>query len=87
MIKSLQAYHADVDVWDPWVDADDAMRQYGIELIQSPNNGVYDAIILCVAHKQFIEISGADIGALGKSNNVLYDVKGVLDKALVDGRL
>ena len=87
VIKSLQAYHADVDVWDPWVDADDAMRQYGIELIQSPNNGVYDAIILCVAHKQFIEISGADIGALGKSNNVLYDVKGVLDKALVDGRL
>ena len=87
VIDALQDYHADIDVWDPWVDRDDASRQYGVDLIDTPEKGAYDAIILCVSHKQFLAMSADQIQSFCKSNNVIYDVKGVLDKSIVDGRL
>ena len=54
VIDALQDYHADIDVWDPWVNSDDASRQYNINLIEAPETGAYDTVILCVAHKQFL---------------------------------
>ena len=87
MIEELDSYHANVDVYDPWVDADELEREYGIRPIPSLENGKYDAIILAVAHEQFRAMSTADIRALGKGDCVLFDVKHVLPREAVDDRL
>ena len=87
VINALQNYHADVDVWDPWVDKKEAANEYGVSLVENPESNYYDAIILCVAHKQFTDLDTRQIRAYGKENAVLYDVKGVLDSDIVDGRL
>jgi UDP-N-acetyl-D-galactosamine dehydrogenase len=87
MLDELASYGALVDVFDPWVDADEARKVYGISLLEQPGPGVYDAIILAVGHDQFRAMSAADIRAFGKANHVLYDIKYVLDREEVDGRL
>lgn len=87
IISELDGYHADIDVYDPWVDAEEAQEEYGIELVESPATGAYDAIILAVGHNEFKELGSVGIRALGKKNAVLFDVKYVLPKESVDERL
>jgi len=87
IIAELDNYHAYIDVYDPWVDNDEAKGEYGINMIDAPDKNTYDAIILCVGHSEFREMGANNINALGKTNHVLYDVKYVLDKNDVDGRL
>ncbi len=86
ILTELGSYQMDVDVWDPQADAEAAMSEYGVTLTE-PQAGSYDAIILAVAHKEFRAMSAEDIQALGKSQCVIFDVKGVLDRGIVDGRL
>ncbi|MAT66219.1 MAG: Vi polysaccharide biosynthesis protein VipA/TviB, partial [Gammaproteobacteria bacterium] len=64
-----------------------AREEYGIEVIDAPEPGSYDAIILAVAHHQFVEMGAERIRALGKPDAVLFDVKYVLPADMVDGRL
>ena len=87
VIAELRSCHAEVDVHDPWADAAEARHEYGIELIDAPASGQYDAIILAVAHRQFIEMGAARIRALGKPGCVVFDVKQVLPREAVDDRL
>ncbi len=87
IIEELQRYHANIDVYDPWAEPEDAKRIYDIELSLNLKEDHYDAIILCVAHHQFKEMGASKIHKLGKSNHVLYDVKHLLTKEDVDGRL
>ncbi len=87
VIEELQSYNVDVDVYDPWVDAGEAEREYGIRPVEQPGKGAYDAVVLAVAHKQFREMGAAGIRAFGKDNAVLYDVKHLLPVDEVDGRL
>jgi UDP-N-acetyl-D-galactosamine dehydrogenase len=87
IIQELTDYEAAVDVWDPWVDGSDARREYGLELIGTPGAGAYDAIVLAVAHQQFVELGADEIRALGKRDSVLFDVKSVLPKEAADLRL
>lgn len=87
VIEEIGNYGADVDVWDPWVDADEVRREYGLEVISRPEDGCYDAIVLAVAHREFKEMGSASVRALGKANHVLYEVKYVFPSAEVDGRL
>jgi UDP-N-acetyl-D-galactosamine dehydrogenase len=87
MIKEFQGYGANVDVYDPWIDAEEAKHEYGISPIPHLNNGKYDAVILAVAHNQFRDMGADKIRALGKPQCVLYDVKSLLPKDKVDGRL
>ena len=87
LIDSFQSYHAKVDVYDPWANAEEAMDEYEISLQPELKTERYDAIIIAVAHKQFKEMGASAIRKLGKSNNVLFDVKYVLDRNEVDGRL
>lgn len=87
VIRELQSYKACVDIYDPWVDPHEAVREYGVTLVEQPENEVYDAIILAVAHTAFFELGAEGIRAFGKKNSVLYDVKNVLPAAEVDGRL
>jgi UDP-N-acetyl-D-galactosamine dehydrogenase len=87
IIRELTDYEASVDIWDPWVDANEAGREYGLALIGAPDAGVYDAIVLAVAHDQFVELGADRIRAFGKPGAVLFDVKSVLPKEAADLRL
>ena len=87
IVEELKNYHANVDVYDPWVDKDEARNEYAISPIDQPLSGTYDAIILAVAHHQFIELGGEAIRAFGKPDHILYDIKSILPKHFVDARL
>jgi UDP-N-acetyl-D-galactosamine dehydrogenase len=88
IIDALREYSIRVDVYDPWVDRAEAKHEYRLNgLAALPDPGTYDAIILAVAHREFIAMGPAAIRALGKSECVLYDVKSALPADQVDGRL
>ncbi|WP_395679344.1 nucleotide sugar dehydrogenase [Dokdonella sp.] len=87
VVDEFRSYHANVDVHDPWVSADEARREYGIELAPELVPGRYDAVILAVAHRQFVELGGERIRALGKPGSIVFDVKQALPRELVDDRL
>ncbi len=91
IIEIIREFHdykvVKVDVYDPWVNCQEAIREYGIEPVQEPKLGDYDAIILAVAHRQFQELGASRIRQLGKRNAVLFDVKYILPASEVDGRL
>jgi UDP-N-acetyl-D-galactosamine dehydrogenase len=87
IMQEFASYHAQVDVYDPWVDAEQAHEEYGIELLSEPEAASYDAIVLAVGHRQFVEMGAEGIRALGAENCVLFDVKSILDKGAVDARL
>ncbi len=87
IVQALRGYNAQVDVHDPWVDAGGARHEYGIEPVQSPSPGDYDAIVVAVAHREFAALGASGVRALGKPVSVVYDVKYVLPRDAVDGRL
>ena len=87
IVQALHGYNAQVDVHDPWVNAAEAEHEYGISPVAEPAQGAYDAIIVAVGHQQFIAMGEAGIRAFGKPGAVLYDVKYVLPREAVDGRL
>ena len=87
ILAELKDYNCDVHVFDPWVTAAEAQHEHGITPIDKPSVDSYHAIILAVAHHQFREMGAAAIRALGKPNNVLYDLKHVLTAKESDLRL
>lgn len=88
IVETLKEYNANIDIWDPWVDADEAMEEYGLEVLNHrPDNGSYNAIILAVGHNEFKEMGGANIKKLGKDGCIIYDVKNMLDKNETTARL
>ena len=87
LVEKFEDFNFNVDVYDPWVDKDEAACEYGIEPIDQPVKGKYDAIVLAVAHDEFKELLLEQIKAFGKDNHVLYDIKYLLDANEVDGRL
>ncbi len=87
IVHALRGYNANVDVHDPWVEADEAAAEYGITPIEAPATGEYDAVIVAVAHRQFADLGAEGVKAFGKPVSVLYDVKYVLPRDAVDGRL
>jgi len=87
VVRELLSMGAEVDVHDPWVHADEARKEYGLEMIREPRPGTYDAVILAVAHRQFRDMGAGAMHALGRDPHVLYDVKYLLPVSDVDGRL
>jgi len=86
--RTLGSYNVNVDIYDPWVDADQARHEYGLEcLTELPPSGQYAAIIIAVGHSEFLSMGEAGIRALGEPGAVIYDVKGILPPGLADGRL
>lgn len=82
---TLAEYTRNITVLDPLADADEVKRAYGIEIVDAvPEGRLYDAVILAVSHKDFESI---DIPSLVRTPGVVYDVKGILPKAIIDGRL
>jgi len=88
IIAALKEYRISVDVHDPWPSPDEAMHEYGLSLVGQPAQGHYDAVILAVGHEQFRAIGSDGVRGFGKpTGSVVYDVKHVLPKDSVDGRL
>lgn len=87
-INALKDYNASVEVYDPWVDGGEAMHEYGITPLASPPpKGTYDAVVLAVAHREFVQMGSEGIRSYGNQRSVLYDVKSVFPNGLADGRL
>lgn len=82
--STFAEYTSNITIYDPWANAAQVEHEYGIEVENELPDERYDAVILAVAHKAFAEL---DIKALLNENAVVYDVKGVLDRGIVDGRL
>jgi len=87
LVEEFEYFNCNVDVYDPWVDKDEVIHEYGFKPIDQPVEGKYDAILLAVAHDEFKELSLEQIKAFGKDNHVLYDIKYLLKANEVDGRL
>jgi len=87
IVRELGAYNINVDVHDPWVSAEEAEEEYGMSLVAEPKPKSYDAVVLAVAHREFIESGCESIRGLAKDRGVIYDVKCGLPRESVDGRL
>ena len=87
LVTTLQSFNCSVQVYDPWIDKKEAKKEFNIDLLDRPDKGKYDAIILAVAHDDFKELSLKEIKSYGTSNHVLYDVKYLFKQSDVDGRL
>ena len=85
IIKELASYKTNITVYDPWANCKQVQEEYNIACVDKlPLSKKYNAIILAVGHEQFIKI---DYKSLLTAPGVLYDVKGILDTAIIDGRL
>lgn len=87
IFNELQDYGVKVDCYDPWINPQEAFHEYGIAPLAELSTGEYDAVILAVAHKQFIEMGAEHIRALAKPDHVLYDLKYILPPDASDLRL
>ena len=87
IVRELQSFKAVVEVYDPWVSPEVSEHELGMRPVRELRDGTYDAIVLAVAHRQFRELGRERIRALGKPGAVIYDVKYVLPREAVHGRL
>ncbi|MDN5863586.1 MAG: nucleotide sugar dehydrogenase [Salinisphaera sp.] len=88
IINQLAEYNAQVDVWDPWVDPEQAQTEYGISLLPAkPGPATYQAVILAVAHREFLQLGQQAITELGVPGAVIFDVKGALPHGAAQQRL
>ena len=86
VVDSLKEFGCEVDIYDPWADPEDVKKEYNLvsydKLEDLPGN--YNAVVLAVAHKEFLAV---DLLSLMDENAVVFDIKGVLPRNIVDGRL
>ncbi len=82
--RSLQEYNVNITVYDPWANPNIAKREYGIDITNDLPKKQFDSIIMAVAHKEFLN---ENIESLCKEKRIIFDVKGILDKSIIDGRL
>lgn len=88
VINGLQSYNAEIEVWDPWVSIDEAREEFNLDCLTTPpEEGRYDGIVLTVGHREFTELTAEGVRRFGKSDAVLYDVKGIFPREQTDGRL
>jgi len=87
LVKEFEGFNCNVDVYDPWVDKDEAVHESNIKPIDKPIKGKYDAILLAVAHDEFKALTVEQIRDYGKDSHVLYDIKYLIKANESDGRL
>lgn len=87
IVRELADYNIQVDVYDPWVNPEEAKHEYGLKPIMTPASNTYDGIILAVAHNQFRSLGAENIRKYGKAEHVLYDLKYLLSASESDIRL
>lgn len=82
---TLSEYTNNITIFDPWANKENVNRAYGLDITNvMPTENDFDVILLAVSHKDFLKL---DLRSSLKKNGVIYDVKGVLDRNIVDGRL
>ena len=82
---TLEEYTSNITVFDPWANRDHVRHEYGLEIVEKlPAGEKFDAVILGVAHNEFLEL---DVKSLVNEGGVIYDVKGILPRNIIDGRL
>lgn len=81
---TLREYTPNITVFDPWANTEHVFQEYGVTVTNEKPNEQYDAVILAVAHKEFLDM---DVKAFAKEGGVIYDVKGILPRDIIDGRL
>jgi UDP-N-acetyl-D-galactosamine dehydrogenase len=85
IINELQTYNIDLTIVDPWADIQEVVHEYNLGLLNEiPKDMKFDAVVLAVGHNKFLDL---DISHYTSNISVIYDVKGLLDKSKVDGRL
>jgi UDP-N-acetyl-D-galactosamine dehydrogenase len=88
VVRGLEQYNTQVDVFDPWIDVDEAMHEYGLSCLREiPSHAQYAAVVLAVGHAQFINLGAQGIKALAMPDAVIFDVKSVFPLGFADGRL
>ena len=87
VVHELQDYGIHIDIHDPWTNPVEARHEYGVDLVEAPQDDYYDGIVLAVAHDQFKVMGGNGMRAFGKADHVLYDLKNVLGAQESDLRL
>ncbi len=87
IIRDLQNSNANVDVHDPWIDPAECQTLFGFTPIEQPCADHYDAIIVAVAHREFVNMGAGTMRRFGRENSIIYDIKYLLPKHEVDGRL
>ena len=83
VINNLKSYGTEITIFDPWASPTEVKHEYGLDTTKSDPKGKYDAVVLTVAHNEFLQMG---LRAMLSENGVLYDVKGIL-KERVDARL
>ncbi|PLX18975.1 MAG: Vi polysaccharide biosynthesis UDP-N-acetylglucosamine C-6 dehydrogenase TviB [Candidatus Muiribacterium halophilum] len=87
IFKELKSYNANVDIWDPWADIEEAKEEYGLNIMTKKPSKKYSAVICAVGHDQFKNMNLEDIKELCVEDAVVYDVKGILPLEIIDDRL
>ncbi|MCI5124449.1 MAG: nucleotide sugar dehydrogenase [Candidatus Electrothrix sp. AR5] len=87
IIDELDSYGANIEVYDPWADPKEAQQYYGVTMTENLSGKRYDAVVLAVAHQEFMQFDKEELERITRSRFVVYDVKNVLVKGLADGSL
>ena len=84
VITALKDYGIDISIYDPWANPEEVKHEYQLTMTKEIPKETFDVIVLGVAHKEFVNL---DLNQLKNKNAIVYDVKGVLDSAVIDGKL
>ena len=88
LIRAMKEYNAEIEVWDPWIDREEARHEYDLETeTGEPAAGRYDAVVMAVGHREFAAMGAAKVRSFGRPGAVFFDVKGLFAKTESDGRL
>jgi UDP-N-acetyl-D-glucosamine/UDP-N-acetyl-D-galactosamine dehydrogenase len=87
IIRELQKFGADVDVYDPWIDVKEAQHEYRVKPLRKLGRTRYDAAVMAVSHSEFKEMGIKGVRKLLKAKSVIYDIKHVFKRNQTDGRL
>lgn len=87
IITEFAEYGITVDVYDPWVQSDEAYREYRVNLVEHLQDNTYSGIVIAVAHRQFAEMTIGQLRRFCKDKSVIYDVKSLFPRDQVDGCL
>ncbi|MCW8107276.1 nucleotide sugar dehydrogenase [Alteromonas ponticola] len=83
----LQDYNVNLDIWDPWARADEVKHEYNLDLVETPVSGKYDVVIAAVGHNEFKALGAQGLAELKKDGALVFDLKYIFDKKIVDERL
>ena len=84
IVTTLKEYTPNITVFDPWANVEHVKKEYGVDITNQQPNEQFDAVILAVAHEEFARM---DVKTFAKDMSVIFDVKGVLPRDIIDGRL